>query len=106
MQPGIGSESFLSTIRGSNNDLSMTDESRTLRFLKSENQTSGHSPKRTIEENKHMSETYTRNTLGSNLSNKPPMTNTVVGSNPLTARQDNESVTSSNDGHMGGHFGL
>lgn len=41
MPPDIGSESFLSTIRGSNNDLSMTDESRTLRFLKSENQTSG-----------------------------------------------------------------
>ena len=51
-----------------------------------------------------MSETYTRNTLGSNPSNKLLVSNTLVGSNPLTARQDNESVTSSNDGQVGGHF--
>lgn len=49
-----------------------------------------------------MSETHTRNTIGSNLSNKHLVSNTLVGSNPLTARQDNESVTSSNDGQMGG----
>lgn len=80
-QPEIGSESFLSTIRGSNNELSMTDESRTLRFLKSEN-----APGSPGGPQRHTSEVNTRGTLASN---------NPVGSNPLTARQEHESIASS-----------